>query len=104
MTASASALAEFAPQHQFFVGIDSDGCAYDSMEIKHKECFCPNLVRYWQLQPVSKYAREAWDFINLYSKWRGTNRWPALVMVLDLLRERTEVKARHAKIPQADSV
>jgi phosphoglycolate phosphatase-like HAD superfamily hydrolase len=103
-TSSQQALAEFAPKHKFFVGIDSDGCAFDSMEIKHKECFCPQTVRYWNLQPVSKYAREAWDFVNLYSKWRGTNRWPALVMVLDLLRDRAEVKARHAAIPQADKL
>ncbi len=106
MTASASAqsLAEFTPKFKFFVGIDSDGCAFDSMEIKHKECFCPNTIRYWHLQPVSKYAREAWDFVNLYSKWRGTNRWPALVMVFDLLRDRAEVKARHATIPHADKL
>jgi hypothetical protein len=40
----------------------------------------------------SKYAREACEFVNLYSKWRGINRWPALVMVFDLLRERPEVQ------------
>jgi len=103
-TSSQQALSHFVPKFKFFVGIDSDGCAFDSMEIKHKECFCPQTVRYWNLQPVSKYAREAWDFVNLYSKWRGTNRWPALVMVLDLLRDRAEVKARRARIPQADKL
>jgi len=99
-TGAARPLADFKPQYEFFVGIDSDGCAFDSMEIKHKECFCPNIIKYWNLQPVSKYAREAVEFVNLYSKWRGTNRWPALVMVFDLLRERAEVMARHATIPQ----
>ncbi len=103
-TASMQALTEFVPQYKFFVGIDSDGCAFDSMEIKHKECFCPNFIRYWTLQPVSKYAREAWDFVNLYSKWRGTNRWPALVRSLDVLRERKEAQARHAEIPAANKV
>jgi phosphoglycolate phosphatase-like HAD superfamily hydrolase len=71
------------------------------MEIKHKECFIPNIIKHWGLQPVSKYAREAAEFVNLYSKWRGVNRWPALVMVFDLLRERPEVVARHVDIPQA---
>jgi phosphoglycolate phosphatase-like HAD superfamily hydrolase len=89
------------PEHEFFVGIDSDGCAFDTMEIKQKECFCPNTVKYWGLQPISKYAREAVEFVNLYSKWRGINRWPALVMVFGLLRERPEVQARHATIPEA---
>jgi phosphoglycolate phosphatase-like HAD superfamily hydrolase len=98
---AARPLAELKPKHGFFVGIDSDGCAFDTMEIKQKECFCPNTVKHWGLQPVSKYAREAVEFVNLYSKWRGINRWPALVMVFDLLQERPEVQARRAAIPQA---
>jgi len=101
---SADALTGLEPKHKFFVGIDSDGCAFDSMEIKHKECFCPNIIRYWNLQPVSKYAREAVEFINLYSKWRGTNRWPALILTFDLLRDRPEVLARNATVPQAPAL
>jgi len=99
--AAAKPLADMQPQRPFFVGIDSDGCAFDSMEIKHKECFCPNIINWWDLQCVSKYAREAAEFVNLYSKWRGINRWPALIMVFDLLRERPEVIARGAKITEA---
>ncbi|NLF79384.1 MAG: HAD family hydrolase [Chloroflexi bacterium] len=97
-------LREFEPQYGFFVGIDSDGCAFDTMELKHKECFTPNTIKHWGLQAVSKYAREASQFVNLYSKWRGVNRWPALVMTLDLLREREEVAARHVTVPQVDSL
>ena len=99
--AAAKPLADLQPQQAFFVGIDSDGCAFDSMEIKHKECFCPNIIKWWDLQAVSKYEREAAEFVNLYSKWRGINRWPALVMVFDLLRERAEVIARRATITEA---
>ncbi len=99
---AARPLAELQPTAPFFVGIDSDGCAFDTMEIKHKECFCPNTVNYWDLQAVSKYAREAVEFVNLYSKWRGINRWPALVMSLDLLRERPEVQARGVHITEAN--
>jgi phosphoglycolate phosphatase-like HAD superfamily hydrolase len=101
---AARPLAELRPEHEFFVGIDSDGCAFDTMEIKHKECFAPNIIKHWGLQPVSKYAREAAEFVNLYSKWRGINRWPALVMVFDLLRERPEVQARHVVPPQAQRI
>src|SRR4051812_46725835 len=90
----AHSLTTLKPQHEFFVGIDSDGCAFDSMEVKHKECFCPNIIKYWNLQAISKYAREAVEFVNLYSKWRGTNRWPALISALDILRVRPEVIAR----------
>ena len=98
---AARPLVEMKPNYEFFIGIDSDGCAFDTMEIKQKECFCPNTVKYWGLQPVSKYAREAVEFVNLYSKWRGVNRWPALVKVFDLLSERKEVRARNAMIPEA---
>ena len=98
---AAKPLVELKPAHAFFVGIDSDGCVFDTMEIKQKECFCPNTVKYWNLQGVSKYAREAVEFVNLYSKWRGINRWPALVRVFDLLRERAEVIARGVPIPEA---
>lgn len=101
---AARPLTEMQKEHEFFIGIDSDGCAFDTMEIKHKECFTPNIIKYWGLQAVSKYAREAAEFVNLYSKWRGINRWPALVMVFDLLRERPEVQARHVKIPEAKRI
>jgi len=101
---AARPLLELQPKYDFFVGIDSDGCAFDTMEIKHKECFTPNTIKHWSLQPVSKYAREAALFVNLYSKWRGINRWPALVMVFDLLRERLEVQARNVVPPEAPRI
>ena len=101
---AARPLVELEPKYDFFIGIDSDGCAFDTMEIKHKECFTPNIIKHWGLQAVSKYAREASEFVNLYSKWRGVNRWPALVTVFDLLRERPEVQARNAKIPEASRI
>lgn len=87
-------LSVFKPEHAFFVGIDSDGCVFDSMEIKHKECFIPTTIKQWKLQAVSKFAREAAEYVNLYSKGRGINRWPALLQVLELLEERPEVRAR----------
>jgi phosphoglycolate phosphatase-like HAD superfamily hydrolase len=86
------------PKHDFLVGIDSDGCVFDSMELKHKECFVPNFINHYGLQGVSKYAREAAEFVNLYSKSRGANRFPALVEQLDWLRRRPEVKARGVKV------
>lgn len=101
---AAHVLINFKPQHDFFVGIDSDGCAFDAMEIKHKECFIPTIIRVWGLQPIAKYARETCEFVNLYSRTRGLNRWIALVKVFDLLRERPEVIARGAKVPKGDKI
>lgn len=74
------------------------------MEIKHKECFIPNTIKYFNLQPISKFAREAAEFVNLYSKWRGINRFPALIETVDLLRERAEVQRRGVEVGELASV
>jgi phosphoglycolate phosphatase-like HAD superfamily hydrolase len=104
MSDPATILKELQPRKGFFIGIDSDGCAFDTMEIKQKECFCPNFIRHFGLQAASKYARETWEFVNLYSKDRGCNRFLAVVRALDLLRERPEVKARGVKIPRVEAL
>ena len=95
---------DYVPEKDFLVGIDSDGCVFDSMELKHKECFIHNFINHYDLQGVSKYAREAAEFVNLYSKSRGVNRFKALVEQLDWLRRRPEVKARNVKVPQLHGV
>src|SRR5688572_4208259 len=100
MSDPAQALRDFRPAKEFFIGIDSDGCVFDSMEIKHKECFTPMFIKHFHLQAASKYAREVWEFVNLYSKTRGINRFPGLVRSLRLLAERPEVKARRVKVAE----
>jgi phosphoglycolate phosphatase-like HAD superfamily hydrolase len=99
MSDPAQVLHDFQACNEFFIGIDSDGCVFDSMEIKHKECFVPMYVKHFGLQPVSKYARQVWEFVNLYSKTRGANRFPALARSLELLRARPEVQARNVNVP-----
>jgi phosphoglycolate phosphatase-like HAD superfamily hydrolase len=94
-------LLNLKPQKEFFIGIDSDGCAFDTMEIKQKECFCPNFIKYYKMQPVSKYARETWEFVNLYSTNRGCNRFLAVNETLRLLATRPEIKARNFTVPSA---
>lgn len=97
-------LTGFQKQQDFLIGIDSDGCAFDSMEIKHKECFIPNFIKHMGLQAISKYAREACEFTNLYSKTRGANRFPAYLLALDLLAQRPEVQRRNVELPQLQGV
>ena len=104
MSDPARVLKDLRQEREFLIGIDSDGCAFDTMEIKHKECFIPNIIKYWNLQPISKYARETAEFVNLYSKWRGLNRFPALIKVFDLLADREEVKRRSFKLPEIASL
>jgi phosphoglycolate phosphatase-like HAD superfamily hydrolase len=85
-------------QHDFFIGIDSDGCVFDSMEIKQKECFCPAVIKHFGLQAASKYAREVWEFVNLYSRDRGCNRFLALQKALKFIGERDVFAERGLKI------
>lgn len=95
--------AGYAPQRKRLVCIDSDGCAFDTMEIKHKECFCPATIHAWGLQPISKYVREAWEFGNLYSRDRGRSRFYELPFVFDLLEERPEVQRIGFELPDITS-
>lgn len=97
-------LPKFNRERDFFVGIDSDGCVFDTMELKHKECFIPAFIRHYGLQGVGKYAREAAEFVNLYSQSRGVNRFPGLVEQLDWLRRRPEVRARGVDVPDPDGL
>ena len=92
-------LRDLPKSKDFFIGIDSDGCVFDTMEVKQKECFCPNFVRHFGFQAASKYAREVWEFVNLYSKKRGCNRFLAVAAALDLIAERPEFAARHISVP-----
>ncbi len=92
-------LQRFSPTKPFFVGIDSDGCAFDSMEIKWKECFIPRAIEHFHLQPVAKYARAAIEFVNLYSQSRGTNRFFGLIESCDWLLRHPEVAARGFTVP-----
>lgn len=97
-------LREFKAAKKFFVGLDSDGCVFDSMEIKHKECFAPMFIKHFGLQAVSRHARETWEFVNLYSQTRGCNRFHAVARSFDLLRDRREVRARLVNVPESKQI
>jgi phosphoglycolate phosphatase-like HAD superfamily hydrolase len=91
-------------RHDFLIAIDSDGSAFDTMEIKHKACIIPNIIKHWHLQPICNYVRRAAEFVNLYSQSRGSNRFSALIKVFDLLSDWPELKQQQAIIPQAKSL
>ncbi|HAM11495.1 MAG: hypothetical protein A2X05_11000 [Bacteroidetes bacterium GWE2_41_25] len=84
-------LREFTPTKDYFIGIDSDGCVFDSMEVKQKEFFIPNALKIFNLFAVSKVVRETWEFVNLYSVHRGGNRFISLLKVFEFLAGRKEI-------------
>jgi phosphoglycolate phosphatase-like HAD superfamily hydrolase len=99
-----SILRSFKPSHEFFIGIDSDGCVFDSMEVKQKEFFIPNALKYFDLYAISKILQETWEFVNLYSIYRGGNRFTSLIKVFELLHERKEIRDTGFKLPDLSSL
>jgi phosphoglycolate phosphatase-like HAD superfamily hydrolase len=97
-------LTQFRPGHEFFVGIDSDGCVFDSMEVKQKEFFIPAALRHFDLFSVSKQVRETWEFVNPYSVYRGGNRFPAIIKVFELLSGRKEIIESGVTLPDLTSL
>ncbi len=97
----AKPLKDFKPHNEFFVGIDSDGCAFDTMGIKQRECFCPWMIGYFGLQPVAEAARQCKEFADLFSKTRGANRHKTIKRILtELLSGHPKVKKRGFEVPQ----
>ncbi len=73
---------KFIRKKDFLICIDSDGCAMDTMDLKHKICFGPCLTEEWDLKEKREWALKRWNEINLYTKTRGINRFKGLAMLL----------------------
>jgi beta-phosphoglucomutase-like phosphatase (HAD superfamily) len=71
---------------RFFLGIDSDGCVFDTMETKHREAFVPALIRTYELEHIAGIVEEVWCFVNLYSRDRGINRFTGLIRTVEELQ------------------
>ncbi len=87
-----SLLDEFKKNKAFCVCVDSDGCAMDTMNIKHIRCFGPCVVDEWGLDEWREAILDRWNVINLYSGTRGINRFKGLAMALK------EIDAQYTKI------
>lgn len=97
-------LVNLVPHHSSIVCIDSDGCVFDTMTVKQTKFFHGQIIKQWNLQAIEKELRQTAEFVNLYSKWRGINRFLALQKVFDLLRKRQDVKAAGVTVPDFPSM
>jgi phosphoglycolate phosphatase-like HAD superfamily hydrolase len=97
-------LRSLKPKKEFFIGIDSDGCVFDSMEVKQKEFFIPNALKYFDFFAIAKTLRETWEFVNLYSIYRGGNRFTSIIKVFELLSERKEIRENGFILPDLSSL
>lgn len=83
---------EFKKMKDFLICVDSDGCAMDTMDIKHFKCFGPSMVNEWKLDQWKDEILTRWNEINLYTLTRGINRFAGLAVALD------EIDKKYTKI------
>lgn len=72
----------FTKTKEYLVCIDSEGCAIDTMTIKHQKCFGPMIIQTWELEKFQDIILKRWDEINLFSVTRGINRFKGLAKML----------------------
>ncbi len=89
-------LTTFKKQKDLLICIDSDGCAMDTMDVKHIRCFGPCMVAEWGLEAWNNEILTRWNEINLYTMTRGINRFKGLALAL------TEINEKYCKIQDLD--
>jgi len=75
-------LSQYVKTKDYLVCVDSDGCAMDTMDIKHIRCFGPCMVKEWGLENWQEPILKRWNEINLYTMTRGINRFKGLAVAL----------------------
>ena len=82
-----TSLTDYIKKKDYLICVDSDGCAMDTMDIKHIQCFGPCMVSEWELDKWSEPILARWNDINLYTMTRGINRFKALAIALREIHE-----------------
>lgn len=89
-------LENYEKKKEFLICVDSDGCAMDTMDIKHIRCFGPCMVEEWGLEEWGEEILTRWNDINLYTMTRGINRFKGLAMAL------LEINEKYTKIEDVE--
>ncbi|MCC8167819.1 MAG: HAD family hydrolase [Clostridiales bacterium] len=89
---------EYVKRKDYLVCVDSDGCAMDTMDIKHIRCFGPCMVDEWGLDEWRDAILTRWNDINLYTMTRGINRFKGLAMAL------SEINSQYQAIEGIDEL
>lgn len=89
-------LENYEKKKEFLICVDSDGCAMDTMDIKHIRCFGPCMVEEWGLEEWGEEILARWNDINLYTMTRGINRFKGLAMAL------LEINEKYTKIEDVE--
>ncbi len=76
----------------YLICVDSDGCAMDTMDLKHFKAFGPELLPIFNLESYQEKVLPLWNDLNLYQKTRGINRFKGLLMILEIAKENQWLK------------
>ncbi|MCL1857152.1 MAG: HAD family hydrolase [Kiritimatiellaeota bacterium] len=86
------------------VGVDSDGCVFDTMGVKQRNYFAPLIVQYWRLEPIREAVVKRVDFLNLASIYRGQNRYPNLLRLFEMIHAMPEAERRGITPPPMEAL
>lgn len=101
---TANKLRDMKKEKKFLICVDSDGCAVNTMEYKHKEYFGPQMIKIWNLEDIKEDVIEVWNFVNLYSQWRGINRFLGLAKTFELLKEKQSILEKKFSFPSIEAI
>lgn len=90
--------AGYRRRHYYLICMDSDGCAMNTMEIKHRKSLAPCMVYEWDLGEYRDAIMRRWREISLYSMDRGINRFEALAKIL------VDVNENYKRVEDLDSL
>ncbi len=85
-------LKQFRLTKEYLVVVDTDGCIVDNMSGKQILLFHPLYMEFYGLWNIESYFREIAEFYNLFSAYRGSNRFISLNLTIKTLNERADVK------------
>ena len=88
MIAKLGKIESFTKTKELLLCVDSDGCVLDTMNVKHRRCFGPLLIKEWGLWEHEREVLSLWNNINLYTKTRGVNRFRGLALTLKAVNSR----------------
>lgn len=78
-----SSIETYQKEKDYLIAIDSDGCVFNNMTIKHQQFFFPAILGVFELEDEDGRYAILWDQINLEYPLRGTNRFKGLGLLLE---------------------
>lgn len=73
-----SNLQDYRKEKDYLIAIDSDGCVFDNMTVKHQQYFFPLILDVFNIKDENGDYKKLWEKINLEYPSRGVNRFIGL--------------------------